>query len=225
MYQDRRTIRPIVGQRFGRLVFMEDALHDKSSGYRLSRFRCDCGNEIIKRIYRVASGHTQSCGCLARDRVRERNATHGRSETQEFTIWVNMLQRCENPNNPAYDRYGGRGIIVCKRWRSFANFFADMGPRPKGLTLERRDNNGPYALENCYWATRRQQGANKRNNHLIEFNGEMITLAEASRRAGIDRFTLRYRLKRGHNPFVPIPRSPERLREAGRKGAAARWHK
>lgn len=79
-----------------------------------------------------------------------------------YTSWVNMKQRCLNKNRPDYEHYGGRGIAICSEWLEFDNFARDMGERPEGLTLERREVNGNYCPENCYWATRKAQGFNRR---------------------------------------------------------------
>jgi hypothetical protein len=119
---------------------------------------------MIKVSYLLRSG-TQSCGCLQREvavAVGERSRTHGRSRTPIYNTWNLMLQRCRNPNNPRYADWGGRGIMVCERWLSFENFYADMGDRPPNRTLHRVDNDGPYSPENCEWADDLTQRTSKR---------------------------------------------------------------
>lgn len=89
--------------------------------------------------------------------------THGLSRSPEYQVWHSMKKRCHDQKNGRYRDYGGRGIYVCEEWRnSFANFFADMGPRPDGMTLDRLNNDGPYCVDNCRWATDEEQRANKR---------------------------------------------------------------
>lgn len=92
--------------------------------------------------------------------------------TATYKSWHGMIQRCTNPNNKRWDDYGGRGITVCKRWRSFENFLADMGERPKKRSLDRKDNDGNYTPRNCRWATDAQQRANKRVDRLSAARAE-----------------------------------------------------
>lgn len=125
------------------------------------------------------------------------NERHGKSHSAEWSAWKNIIRRCHTTTDKSYPYYGGRGIKVCDRWRdSFINFYQDMGARPDGLTLERIDNNGDYTPENCKWATRYEQGANQRSNHLITHEGKTQTLSEWARERGIKRSTLSGRIHR-----------------------------
>lgn len=161
-----------IGDRFGRLIVREFAGQNKHS-QSLWFCKCDCGNMKIIMGGGLRNGHTKSCGCLQRQRTKESRTTHGMSLTSEHAIWKSMFQRCTNPNNKAYKYYGGHGIKICKSWRSFSNFFEDMGEKPKGLTLERINNNGNYELSNCKWATRTEQMHNQRirKNNKTGING------------------------------------------------------
>lgn len=88
---------------------------------------------------------------------------HGMENSPEYSVWLNMKQRCYNPKNGAYMNYGGRGIIMCDEWKnSFSAFLKDMGTRPKRYTLDRIDNNKGYSLDNCRWATPAEQNVNQR---------------------------------------------------------------
>lgn len=89
---------------------------------------------------------------------------HGMCYTATYNTWHSMLQRCNNPKNPSYENYGGRGIAVCDAWKKFINFYKDMGERPDGMTLDRIDNDLGYYPENCRWATRSQQMLNTRRS-------------------------------------------------------------
>jgi hypothetical protein len=105
-----------------------------------------------------------------------------------------MMDRCYRKNNPQFKDYGGRGITVCDRWFDFVNFLTDMGEKPAGLTLERRDNDKGYSPSNCYWATRKQQGINKRNTKFLTFRGETKPLNEWAVITGISRAVIRGRV-------------------------------
>jgi hypothetical protein len=118
----------------------------------------------------------------------------GGTHTAEYTAWMNMRRRCENENAPGFHRYGGRGVKVCDRWMSFANFFEDIGPRPSPQhTLDRVDNSGDYEPSNCRWATRKEQSANRRNT--MHINGR--PLMEVCNAAGLKPATVWGRILRG----------------------------
>jgi AraC-like DNA-binding protein len=120
------------------------------------------------------------------------------SRTSIYRSWAGMISRCSNPKDKDYADYGGRGIRVCPRWKeSFANFGDDMGPKPNGMSLDRRDNNGNYEPANCRWATRSMQMNNTRRNRHITFNRETLTLTEWARRRGVHPGTLYNRLQHG----------------------------
>ena len=117
--------------------------------------------------------------------------------SQTARCWDNMIDRVSDPKATSWDRYGGRGIIVCERWRTFANFLADMGEKPSGLTLERIDNNGNYEPLNCRWATPKEQGQNRNTNVFLEFSGRRLNIAQWAEVIGISRFILYERIRRG----------------------------
>ena len=143
-------------------------------------------------------GPTRSCGCLRLQMAREQSA-HSMVKTPPYLVWRNFRSRCDNPKNPKFKDYGGRGITVCGRWtNSFEDFWEDMkdGYEP-GLYLDRIDNNGNYAPGNCRWITPRVSTENRRNAILVTFEGESMNLSEAARRSGIDYSIPFDRFKRG----------------------------
>ena len=191
----------IIGKRFGRLVVVE--LDHIRHGGTWWRCICDCGKETV--VYRgcLTSGDTISCGCYHNEIRSGIARTHGLSSDPLYIVWSGMNQRCTNPNAKNYERYGGRGIDVCDDWRNdyqaFHNWAISSGYEP-GLTLDRQNNNRGYYPDNCRWATRIEQQNNTRRNHLVTYDDETLSLAQWSRRLGVNHETLRYRVM--HNNMI-----------------------
>lgn len=194
-----RNYERLIGTRWGRLVVL--SVGERTSHVHLNCV-CDCGNTCSPTASSLHLGKTRSCGCLKRDicsaKQKIQATTHGRSNTRTFKSWMSMRQRCYLPTIAAYARYGGRGIRVCERWNSFANFLADMGERPPGTSIERCDNDKGYEPANCRWATSREQSINKSSNRLVTAFGETkpVVLWTADPRCAVSRSTLCNRLRR-----------------------------
>lgn len=144
------------GYRAGRLTVVSfNSVNDH--GDALWNCICDCGNEFIARGSHIKNGITSSCGCLKKEAITKHNGCN----LPEYSVWEGMIQRCTNPNSFGYERYGGRGIKVCERWRDFGNFIADMKSRPNiEYSIERINGNGNYEPGNCKWATKTEQQRN-----------------------------------------------------------------
>lgn len=185
----------LVGQTFGRLTVLEFAGINHKGGATW-HCRCACGGHSTPSTGSLRDGNSTSCGCIAKE--KRRAAGHLMSTTTEYRIWTLMRSRCTNPRTPNFHRYGGRGITVCEQWEDFRAFLRDMGPRPSlNHSLDRRNNDGPYAPENCRWATRAEQAANTSANRRFVVDGQPLILRDIAARAGINASTLYYRLKRG----------------------------
>jgi hypothetical protein len=181
----------LVGEQYGRLTV-------KTELSRIQRYRrrflceCTCGGSIETELSGLRSGNTASCGCLRREVTSQRTRTHGMCSRTEYNIWNAMKQRCNNPHAVNYERYGGAGIRVCKKWEeSFEAFFAHVGPRPSHAhSLERKKNELGYQPGNVVWATSAEQRRNTKQNVWVEMDGRRQILKDWCRELGIASYKL-----------------------------------
>ena len=190
----------LAGQEFGRLKILRRAGKDKR-GEILWLCQCNCGNLTTVRGSILRNGRTVSCGCLIKEMLANGTVrrTHGMGKTSTYRIYYHMLDRCNNTNNPFFDRYGGRGINICPDWtgkNGFVNFLRNMGERPQGKSIDRIDNDGNYEPGNCRWATPKEQARNRKGNRLIEYNGKIQCLKALAEELGITRSAMRYSLQK-----------------------------
>ncbi len=189
------------GQKFSRLTAVAFVRRNKEHR-PVWKWLCDCGKEHEAVARDVTSGDSKSCGCYNRDMTVARNkatATHGMTNSPEFTSWRGMIDRCRNQNCKDFSRYGERGILVCERWNAFENFYEYMGRKPSSRhSIDRFPNNdGNYEPDNCRWATPTEQSRNRRNSKTVEFGGKQVLLTEVAEKCGISYFNLWQRLKYG----------------------------
>lgn len=170
-----RTIIDLTDQQFGRLTVTELAGSDRQNK-PLWLCRCICGNDKIVASRNLKLGNVRSCGCLRDEMFRAMSkifttATHGHcrnyTDSPEYESWTAMKSRCLNPNASRYERYGGIGVTVCDRWKSFATFLADMGERPEGTTLGRILDMGDYEPGNAFWQTKDEQRLARLNKRAL----------------------------------------------------------
>ena len=181
----------IKGMKIGRLTVLSEAGIHPTRKAVLWLCQCECGNRKIVEGRLLRNGTSKSCGCYMREGHNGR--THGQSDSITYSSWRAMLARCKS-RHVAYERYTGRGVLICHRWQnSFENFLDDMGHRPdKKHTLDRINNDGNYEPGNCRWATWTQQQRNRRDNVLVTFRGRTMCL-----KAWADAIGLRYPILQG----------------------------
>ena len=183
------------GQTFGRLTVLDQA--NSLQGTIVWLCRCQCGKTVWVRRHNLIIGKTKSCGCWNIDS----HSIHGHAKngirTPTYRTWEAMHRRCYDPKNKSYTSYGGRGITVCKRWRTFVNFLHDMGERPANKTLDRINNDGSYLPENCRWATRAEQVKNVSYNLVVSYKGQRYICADLARKFGLPHRTFTQRIRYG----------------------------
>jgi hypothetical protein len=165
----------MTGNVYGKLTVLNQVENTKSAHLKWL-CSCECGNNKEILGYDLRYGKTKSCGCKL---LETKTAyKHGGKGTKTYEVWKNMRQRCNNPKNPQYINYGGRGIKICDRWNNYENFLEDMGETSEGLSIDRIDNDKGYSPDNCRWATRKEQNRNQRKNIHVTINGVTKLLVE-----------------------------------------------
>lgn len=190
----------LTNQVFGRLTVLRKA-HKNAQGVVFWFCRCQCGTHKIVAATALCRGMSKSCGCLKKELFSLRITTHGGCKKDNYhplyKTWVHMISRCHKENDPSYKNYGGRGIKVCERWRGengFFNFINDIGQRPSlNHSIDRINNNGDYESSNCRWATKLEQNNNRRDNVILEFQGEKQTVTQWAIKLGLPRRILMQR--------------------------------
>ena len=191
----------IVGEKYSRLTVTKEAepyYSPKGRKCRMYECLCDCGNTITVRGSDLRSGRTQSCKCLNKEILTETKFKHGRTRANDRTYcsWSDMKYRCDSSNCSNYHNYGGRGITYCEAWADFENFLADMGECPPNKSIDRIDVDGNYEPDNCQWATEEEQANNRRNNHLLTYQGKTQTLSQWARELGFTVQLIKDRINR-----------------------------
>lgn len=200
MNTHRKTFIDLTGKRFGRWLVLNHAPTLKP-GVSKWKCQCDCGRVKEAVLYTaLTKGHSKSCGCL-RAELSYSDKPLARIRHQRNPLWVTysgIKTRCYNKKHPTFTNYGARGITVCQRWLdSFDAFVDDMGEKkPPGSSLDRIDGNGPYSPENCRWATRCEQSANRRTTIQVEWKGDILTLTDVARMENVAYHTLLAAYKR-----------------------------
>lgn len=186
MIRAKANFRNLAGQVFGYVTALRIHGKDTQGGFTWLCL-CSCGNKCIRSRRNMVSGKTVSCGCFFK---RKRG---GKRDYKSYHVWRSMLQRCREKD----PRYGGRGIKVCKRWLKFENFLKDMGERPAGMSIERKDNDGNYEPSNCKWATPKEQTRNSSRNVKITMNGKTQCVADWAAELKVPAKRVYARLKMG----------------------------
>lgn len=197
----------LTGDQYGSVKVIGIAL-DEPGKKKKWLCECSCGNRFITAGSNLRSGHTRHCPQCGYKATGEKSRTHGMTHTKLYGVWQSMQNRCKDPKNKSYLDYGGRGISVCDEWKDPSTFFewAKTNGYREGLEIDRIDVNGNYSPDNCRWITRLENSNNKRNNKLIEYNGETKTLAQWARFFDVNYKRLSKLLTRGYSLVEAVNR-------------------
>jgi hypothetical protein len=198
-HRNSSKIENLSGRRFGKLTVQRMADDQRTGRSTKWVCICDCGNQRISSSDTLKNGKSTSCGC-----GRSTHGHHGRDQrSPTYQSWNGIIQRCLNQNAPEFEYY-------------FENFLVDMGERPKGKTIDRKDNNGNYEPGNCRWATRREQTNNRRNTKMLMYRGQSIPFSDLVRQSGLNYKTVEKRLRNGWTVEGAVDTPPMPRTQKGR---------
>jgi hypothetical protein len=202
-----------LGERFHKLTVIGEPVSMGRGKLREVTCRCDCGAETVAKVSKLIHGRKRHCGaCWDLSGTRAVAIKDGRSKRREHTTWNKMIKRCHDPSDQDYYLYGARGITVCDEWRAdFWAFLRDAGRRPSRVhSIDRIDNSRGYEPGNVRWATATEQSRNRRNSYEITAFGETLCLQEWAERTGLDRETIKSRIRLGWEPERALTKKPQR---------------
>ena len=206
----KKNFEDLTGQKFGELTVLglDNSYVRKRREYKWI-CQCSCGKQISVFAGNLRKGNTTRCRKCSYKIIGDKSTTLRKYNIRLYGIWSGMKSRCYDENVEHFDRYGGRGIIVCDEWlgnNGFENFYkwAKNNGYKNGLTIDRIDVNGNYEPSNCRWATNKEQQNNKRTNVFITVDGIEMTMAQAAEKYGVKYGTLRARIKSGYSPDIAV---------------------
>jgi len=211
-YRTRGKVSPLRAELAGRVFgtwHVEDVASVAKNGAVRWNCVCECGSRSVVEAAKLLGGGSRSCGCRPHS---THGATRGEQRAPEYEAWLHMRRRCNDPQDPGYQAYGGRGISVCERWLKFENFLTDMGPKPTAAhSIDRYPNNdGNYEPGNCRWATAPEQARNRRSNILITIGERTMCATDWASERGLNVGTVISRIRKGWEPVDAVTRSPVR---------------
>jgi len=207
------NVKNITNKRFGRLIAL--GIVGRKHGGMVWFCQCDCGNTHTVLSAQLTAHLVQSCGCIHSERMHTLMLKHGQTGSPTHLTWCSMRDRCNNSAPEQYKRFGGAGISVSPHWDTFEQFYKDMGNRPEGLHLIRKDTSKNYSKKNCFWGELTSQTTNRKTNHFLTYQNHTRTISEWSKIVGIPASTIWSRIEK-HNwsiekslTVVPISGGPK----------------
>jgi hypothetical protein len=214
----------LTGQRFGRLTVISQG---ENQQHHLTWIcKCDCGKQVIALGCNLLGGKTKSCGCIRKEMLSNKQATHRLSKSSLYHIYYTMIARCCKPNSISYKDYGAKGIRVCDEWlKSFESFrdWAFENGYVNGLSIERKNVLGNYSPDNCTWIPRSKQNGNKRNTHYVTYKGEKMCLNYLAKETGLTRKIINRQAPKYNYDYDLMVKDYKNTHEKVLKGGKMTW--